>query len=57
MSKLRLYTINDVLEFLQEVYPNKLPRKRLNDYEQGVLEGHQEVIDRLKAEVLKQSRK
>lgn len=57
MSKLRLYTINDVLEFLQEVYPNKLPRKRLNDYEQGVLEGHQEVIDRLKAEVLKQNRK
>jgi hypothetical protein len=48
MKKHEEYSNYTILEILKEAFPNKLPSKRVNDFELGVLLGHQEVIEYLK---------
>lgn len=39
-----------LIKCLEKNFPDKLPRKRLTEYEQGKLDGQQDVIDKLKVE-------
>jgi len=39
----------DVLKKLEEMYPDKQPRKELTQFEQGKLIGCQEVIDYIRS--------
>jgi hypothetical protein len=39
-----LYSIPNLIDALQELYPNTLPMKRIDDWRLGILQGRQEVI-------------
>lgn len=39
-----------VVEWLNEVFPDRVPREPLNQYELGLRAGEQRVIDKMKSE-------
>jgi glutathione S-transferase len=39
---------NYILEWLEEMYPDRLPLKQVNDFELGVLIGQRQLIEQLK---------
>jgi hypothetical protein len=42
------YTLDMAVRRLEVMYPDRAPRTRLSDFEQGVMVGALEVIDRLR---------
>jgi hypothetical protein len=42
------YTLDMAVKRLETMYPDKAPRTRLSDFEQGVMVGAMEVIDHLR---------
>lgn len=36
-----------LIKFLDETYPDTLPRKQLTDFEQGFIQGQRDVVDYL----------
>jgi len=43
-----IYDDNKIVERLEKIFPDKLPRKMLSEYEQGVLVGIQKCIEEIK---------
>ena len=41
-------TIADLIEWLEAAYPNKIATRELSGYEQGVLRGQQDLIQKIK---------
>jgi len=43
--------VHQLIQWLEELYPNKLPTERVDDYVLGTLIGQRELIEQIKIKV------
>lgn len=48
---------NQLIKWLDELYPDKLPKTKVDDYTLGILIGQREVIEQIKLKVSYQDTK